>query len=68
MVNKTIYVYRWGKYRPELKGAHCIVLARGTFNSALVQFLATGERVIVIRNALRKLKPGESAQKENDRG
>lgn len=47
------YVYRWGKYRPDLKGQRCRVLARGTMNSALVEF-ESGERHIVSRNALRK--------------
>lgn len=47
------YVYRWRKYRPELHGRRCAVIARGPLNSALVEFEG-GERHIVSRNALRK--------------
>lgn len=50
------YVFRWGKYRPELKGQRCVVLARGALNSALVQF-QDGTRHIVSRNALVRAKP-----------
>lgn len=52
----TVYVYRWGKYRPDLKGRRCVVLGRGAMNSALVRFLDSGERHVVSRNALRKEK------------
>lgn len=48
-----LYLFRWGKYRPDLNGKLCRVLARGTMNSALVQFVS-GEKVVVSRNALRK--------------
>ena len=47
------YVYRWGKYLPDLKGRLCRVLARGSMNSALVEF-EDGTRHVVSRNALRK--------------
>lgn len=50
----TVYVYRWGKYRPEWKGRLCHVISRGTMNSALIQFTDNGERAVVSRNALRK--------------
>lgn len=49
-----IYIYRWGKYRPELKGRRCIVLARGRMNSAMVRWIDAGGWDIVSRNALRK--------------
>lgn len=50
-----LHVFRWKKYRPELKGQLCRVLARGKMNAALVQF-ESGEKVITSRNALRKAK------------
>ena len=51
----TVYVYRWGKYRPGWKGRRCIVLARGTsMNTVKVRFTDNGEIAIVSRNALRK--------------
>ena len=53
---EQLYVYRWGKYRPELKGQLCRLISRGTMNSALVEFIATGEKVVISRNALRKAK------------
>lgn len=56
------YVYSWGpRFRvpglPVLdrKGQSCIVLVRGAMNSALVEF-EDGERHVVSRNALRRLK------------
>lgn len=49
-------VYRWKKYRPELCGRRCRLLARGGMNSALVEF-EDGTRHVVSRNALRKVKP-----------
>ncbi len=48
-------VYCWGKYRPELKGKRCRLLARGAINSALVEF-QDGERHVVSRNAIKKVK------------
>lgn len=50
------HVYRWRKYRPDLFGQRCRVLARGRMNSALVEF-ASGERHVVSRYAIRRLKP-----------
>jgi hypothetical protein len=50
-----VYVYRWRKYRPDLHGRECVVLARGTMNSTLVRFEG-GERAVVSRNALRRKK------------
>jgi hypothetical protein len=52
------YVWFWTeKARPALgdrKGQRCRVLARGTKNSALVEFESDGHKVITSRNALRK--------------
>jgi hypothetical protein len=58
-VNDQVYVYVWGKNArsAELKGRECIVLVRGTMNSALVQFLDTGEKVVISRSALRRRPP-----------
>jgi hypothetical protein len=55
-MNRTVYIYRWGKYLPELKGRRCWVLARGKLNSAMVEWCdGKGEPwCIVSRNALRK--------------
>lgn len=51
-----LYVYRWGRYLPALKGQRCRVLARGKLNTALVEFVETGVKHVVSRNALRKVK------------
>lgn len=58
-----VYRYAWGpRFRvpglPVLdrKGELCRVIARGTMNSALVEFLSDGERAVISRNALRKVK------------
>lgn len=52
----TLYIYRWGnnEKRASLKGRRCRVLARGSMNSALIEFCDNGQREIVSRNALRK--------------
>ena len=47
-------IYRWKKYRPELYLQRCRVIARGTMNSALIEF-QDGTRHIISRNALRKV-------------
>jgi len=50
------YIYSWGnnEKRATLKGRTCIVLARGTMNSCMVQFLDNGQMECISRNALRK--------------
>jgi hypothetical protein len=47
------HVYRWKKYRPDLFGQRCRVLARGAMNSVLIEF-ADGTRHCVSRYAVRK--------------
>jgi hypothetical protein len=56
MADATLYRYVWGNNpkRATLKGRQCRLLARGTLNSALVEFTDTGQREIISRNALRK--------------
>ena len=55
-MSDATHVYRWRKYRPELYGQRCRVLVRGkSMNSCLVEF-ESGERHIVSRYAVRKLK------------
>lgn len=49
------YEWRWAANLPDRKGHRLSVLARGTMNSALVQF-ADGARFIVSRNAIRKAR------------
>ncbi len=49
------HVWFWRSRLPERKGQHCRVLARGTMNSALVEF-EDGYRVITSRWAVRALK------------
>ena len=52
----AVMVFVWGNNsrRAELKGRRCVVLARGTMNTILVQFLDTGEKVTTSRRAVRK--------------
>lgn len=49
------HVYRWRKWLPEYYGQRCRLIASGTMNSALVEFL-DGVRHVISRNALRKVK------------
>lgn len=55
------YLYTWGNNtkRAMLKGQKCQVIARGSLNSALVEF-EDGRREIISRNALRKANNGNS--------
>jgi len=49
-----VYVWHWRTKLPDRHGQQLIVLARGTMNSCLVEFLSDGFRVITSRNALRR--------------
>lgn len=51
------YYYAWGNNakRATLKGRRLRVIARGSMNSAMVEF-ENGQREIISRNALRKVK------------
>ena len=59
MNTQTVYRYRWGNNmkRAALKGRLCRVIARGTHNSALVEFTDNGQREVISRNAL--MRAGE---------
>lgn len=48
------YVYRWGNnsVRAGLKGRECRIIARGAYNSAMIEFMDNGERHNVSRYAL----------------
>ncbi|MGB8645068.1 MAG: hypothetical protein WCF84_07510 [Anaerolineae bacterium] len=54
----TLYIYRWrnNPKRATLYRRACRVLARGAMNSALVEFVDNGQREIISRNALAKVK------------
>lgn len=51
------YFYAWGnnEKRATLKGRRMKVIARGSLNSALVEF-ENGQREVISRNAIRKVK------------
>lgn len=55
------HLYRWRKYRPDLYGRRCRVIAWGDRNSVLVEF-ESGERHVVSRNAIRRAEvmPGSA--------
>ena len=59
-VNPQLYIYYWkgNPKRASLKGRTCCVLARGSMNSALVEFCDNGQREVVSRNALRRAHAG----------
>ena len=67
-MTKTLYVYRWrnNPKRATLYGRKCRVLARGSLNSALVEF-ENGQREVVSRNALRHLTSGQIMTKRRSR-
>ena len=52
------YVVFWRKYRPDLKGKRCRVLARGRGpgpRNVLLEIEETGERVVMPRYAERRV-------------
>lgn len=65
---EILYVYRWrnNAKRAEMYGCLCRVKARGTMNSAMIEFIDSGELACVSRNALRRatvLTPREDSAK-----
>lgn len=55
-----ILKFRNGTVNPrwaEMHNRHCRVIARGKLNSAMVEFVDNGQREIISRNALRKVRP-----------
>ena len=62
---EQLYVYVWGNNskRETMRGRECIVLARGKKNSIMIEFLDCGQREIVSRFAVRKIK-GQREQKK----
>ena len=53
----TIYRWHWRARLPERHGQLLRVIARGTLNSVLIEFLSDGLRVVTSRHALRKVAP-----------
>ena len=53
-----IYKFCWGnnEKRLAMKGRFCRVLARGRMNSCLIEFVDNGQREVVSRNAVRRVK------------
>jgi hypothetical protein len=54
---EQLYRWNWRARLPERRGEVFRVLARGTLNSCLIEFLRDGRRVVTSRNALRKVRP-----------
>lgn len=55
-MGEQLYRWHWRKRLPERHGEVFRVLARGTLNACLIEFLRDGHRVVTSRNALRKVK------------
>jgi len=57
-MNAQLYYFAWGnnEKRATMKGRVCRVLSRGKKNSIMIEFLDTGQREIVSRNSIRKVK------------
>lgn len=55
----TTYRYAWrnNSKRATLYNRELIVIARGGMNSCLVEFTDNGQREVISRNAIRKVKP-----------
>ncbi len=57
-MSEQLYTWRVRTRLPERFGQVCRVLARSRrMNSALVEFVSDGYRVVTSRNYLRKVKP-----------
>jgi len=55
---EQMYYFAWGNNskRKMMKGRFCKVLARGKKNSIMIEFVDNGQREIVSRNSIRKVK------------
>lgn len=55
---ELLYVYAWGNNskRTTLTGRKCRVVARGTMNSCLVEFVDNEQREVVSRRTLRRVQ------------
>ena len=57
----SVQLYRYGwrnnPKRAALYGRICRMICRGTMNSACVEFTDNGQREVISRNAIRKVKP-----------
>lgn len=65
-MNEQLYQYRFGnskthlgRYRLKFKDKVCRIIARGSMNSRLIEFIDNGERLNCSGNALRKVKSEE---------
>lgn len=60
----TLYRYAWknNEKRATMHNRVCFVVARGKMNSALIEFIDNGQREVVSRNALRRLRKGTKNQ------
>ena len=61
-MTEQLYIYRCGnskdavgRFRLQFKGRKCRLLARGTMNNRLVEFIDTGEHLNCSGNALKKV-------------
>lgn len=50
------YVWRNNAKRVTLCGRLCRVICRGAMNSALVEFTDSGQREVISRNAIRRIR------------
>lgn len=55
-------IWRWRVNLPERFGTRCTIIARGTMNSALIEF-EDGARFVVSRFAIRKAKGSDDGDK-----
>jgi len=57
-MTEQTYIYAWGNNpkRATMKGRTCRVLARLKKNSIVIEFLDDGQREVVSRNSIRKVK------------
>lgn len=58
-MTEPLYRFTWGNNakRATLKDRLCRVLCRGTMNSAMVEFIDTGQVEVISRNAIRRVNP-----------
>jgi len=54
----TVYIYAWGDNpkRATMKGRRCILLGTMHLGSAYIEFLDNGQREVIGRRALRRMR------------
>lgn len=55
-MTERLYVWSWRARMPERRGQVCRLICVGTLNSALLEFVSDGYRVVTDRRGIRRVR------------